>query len=29
LNAAKAAKNYVEAALRKAPQIGKGIGPVI
>jgi hydroxymethylpyrimidine/phosphomethylpyrimidine kinase len=29
LSAAKAAKNYVEAALRKAPQIGKGIGPVI
>jgi hydroxymethylpyrimidine/phosphomethylpyrimidine kinase len=29
LNAAKAAKSYVEAALRKAPQIGKGIGPVI
>lgn len=29
LNAAKAAKSYVEAALRKAPQIGKGIGPVL
>jgi hydroxymethylpyrimidine/phosphomethylpyrimidine kinase len=29
LNAAKAAKSYVEAALRKAPRIGKGIGPII
>lgn len=29
LGGAKAAKGYVEAALRKAPQIGKGIGPVI
>jgi hydroxymethylpyrimidine/phosphomethylpyrimidine kinase len=29
LNAAKAAKSYVETALRKAPQIGKGIGPII
>ncbi|HEX3092550.1 MAG TPA: bifunctional hydroxymethylpyrimidine kinase/phosphomethylpyrimidine kinase, partial [Candidatus Angelobacter sp.] len=29
LSAAKAAKSYVEAALRKAPQIGKGIGPVL
>ncbi|HEY2393328.1 MAG TPA: bifunctional hydroxymethylpyrimidine kinase/phosphomethylpyrimidine kinase [Candidatus Angelobacter sp.] len=27
--AAKAAKRFVEAALRKAPAIGKGIGPVI
>jgi len=29
VSAAKAAKSYVEAALRKAPQIGKGIGPVL
>lgn len=29
LTAAKAAKHYVEAALRKAPQIGKGVGPVV
>lgn len=29
ISAAKAAKSYVEAALRKAPQIGKGIGPVL
>lgn len=29
MSAAKAAKSYVEAALRKAPQIGKGIGPVL
>jgi len=29
LTAAKAAKRYVEAALRKAPAIGKGVGPVL
>ena len=29
LSAAKAAKRYVESALRKAPAIGKGIGPVV
>jgi hydroxymethylpyrimidine/phosphomethylpyrimidine kinase len=29
LAAAKAAKHYVEAALRKAPPIGKGVGPVV
>ncbi len=29
LNAAKAAKRYVESALRNAPAIGKGIGPVL
>lgn len=29
LEAARAAKRYVEAALRKAPVIGKGVGPVI
>jgi hydroxymethylpyrimidine/phosphomethylpyrimidine kinase len=29
LAAAKAAKRYVEAALRRAPAIGKGIGPVV
>jgi hydroxymethylpyrimidine/phosphomethylpyrimidine kinase len=29
LTAAKAAKRYVEAALRSAPAIGKGIGPVV
>jgi len=29
LSAAKRAKRYVESALRKAPAIGKGIGPVV
>ena len=29
LTAAKAAKHYVERALRKAPPIGKGVGPVV
>jgi hydroxymethylpyrimidine/phosphomethylpyrimidine kinase len=29
LSAAKAAKRYVESALRSAPAIGKGIGPVV
>lgn len=29
LQAAKAAKHFVEAALRRAPAIGKGIGPVL
>ena len=29
LEAAKAAKRYLESALRKAPAIGKGIGPVV
>src|SRR5689334_15579698 len=29
VSAAKAAKSYVENALRKPPQIGKGIGPVL
>ena len=29
LTAAKAAKHYVESALRKAPPIGKGVGPVV
>jgi|SRR6478672_4385576 len=29
VTAAKAAKHYVEAAIRKAPGIGKGIGPVL
>jgi hydroxymethylpyrimidine/phosphomethylpyrimidine kinase len=29
INAARAAKRYVEASLRKAPAIGKGIGPVV
>jgi hydroxymethylpyrimidine/phosphomethylpyrimidine kinase len=29
VSAAKAAKSYVENALRKAPQMGKGIGPVL
>jgi hydroxymethylpyrimidine/phosphomethylpyrimidine kinase len=29
ISAAKAAKNFVEDALRKAPHIGKGIGPVV
>ena len=29
LSAAKAAKRYVESALRKAPAVGKGIGPVV
>ena len=29
ISAAKAAKSYVEAALRKAPQIGKGFGPLL
>jgi len=29
LEAAQAAKRYVESALRKAPAIGKGIGPVV
>jgi hydroxymethylpyrimidine/phosphomethylpyrimidine kinase len=29
LTAAKAAKHYVESALRKAPSIGKGVGPVV
>jgi len=29
LTAARAAKHYVESALRKAPPIGKGVGPVV
>ena len=29
LQAAKAAKRFVEAAIKKAPKIGKGVGPVI
>jgi hydroxymethylpyrimidine/phosphomethylpyrimidine kinase len=29
VTAAKAAKHYVESALRKAPPIGKGVGPVV
>ena len=29
LIAAKTAKHYVERALRKAPPIGKGVGPVV
>lgn len=29
LSAAKAAKRYVESALRRAPAIGKGIGPIV
>jgi hydroxymethylpyrimidine/phosphomethylpyrimidine kinase len=29
IKAAKAAKHYVENALRKAPSIGKGTGPVL
>jgi hydroxymethylpyrimidine/phosphomethylpyrimidine kinase len=29
LTAAKASKHYVESALRKAPPIGKGVGPVL
>jgi hydroxymethylpyrimidine/phosphomethylpyrimidine kinase len=29
VDAARAAKRYVESALRSAPALGKGIGPVI